>query len=63
MSAANTVCLISEKDEMLQRLARAAPTAVGLWHRAWPLAGVALALILTLAWIGLLGYLFTKLVL
>jgi len=48
---------------MLQRLAKAAPTAVSLWRRAWPLAGVALALILTLAWIGLLGYLFTKLVL
>jgi hypothetical protein len=26
------------------------------WHRAWPLAGLALALIVNVAFIGLLGY-------
>jgi hypothetical protein len=48
---------------MLRRPKKAAPFVVSLWHRAWPLAGVALALILTLAWIGLLAYLLAKLLL
>jgi len=30
--------------------------ALNLWHRAWPLAGVTIALLVNAAWIGLLTY-------
>jgi hypothetical protein len=39
-----------------------APQPVSLFHRTWPLAGLLVALIATVAWIGLLGYGFFKLV-
>ena len=32
-----------------------------LWHRAWPLAGLATAMIVNVAWIGLLAYSLVKL--
>jgi hypothetical protein len=30
--------------------------ALNLWHGAWPLAGVAIAVLVNAAWIGLLTY-------
>jgi len=33
-----------------------APFLVALWRRLWPLAGLALALLVTVAWIGALAY-------
>jgi hypothetical protein len=30
--------------------------ALMVWHRAWPLAGLAIALLANAAWIGLLTY-------
>jgi hypothetical protein len=38
----------------------AGPPTVTLWHRVWPLAGLAIALILNPAWIGFLGYAMAK---
>ena len=38
----------------------AGPPAVTLWHRVWPLAGLAIALIVNVAWIGFLGYAVAK---
>ena len=35
--------------------------AATVWHRAWPAAGLAIALAVNLAWIGLLVYGLTKL--
>jgi len=35
---------------------------VSLFHRFWPVAGLATAMIVNLAWMGLLGYGFFKLV-
>ena len=32
-----------------------------LWHRAWPITALAIALAVNLAWIGLLAYGLTKL--
>ena len=32
-----------------------------VWHRAWPLAGLAIALLANAAWIGLLTYGLVKL--
>ena len=29
---------------------------IGLWHRIWPLAGLAIAVVANLAWIGFLAY-------
>jgi len=34
----------------------ATSAALKLWHRAWPLAGVTIALLVNAAWIGLLTY-------
>jgi hypothetical protein len=33
-----------------------APSLLALWKRLWPLAGLALALLVTVAWIGALAY-------
>ena len=30
--------------------------ALNMWHRAWPLACIAIALLVNAAWIGLLTY-------
>ena len=38
----------------------AGPPAVTLWHRVWPLAALAIALIVNIAWIGFLGYAVAK---
>jgi hypothetical protein len=35
--------------------------ALTLWHQAWPLAALAMAVIVNLAWIGFLGYGLAKL--
>jgi hypothetical protein len=35
--------------------------ALMVWHRAWPLAGLAIALLANAAWIGLLTYGLVKL--
>jgi hypothetical protein len=32
------------------------PTALRMWQRAWPLAGLTLALLVNVLWIGVLGY-------
>jgi len=34
---------------------------VALWRRAWPVAALAVALIVDVAWVGLLGYGLVKL--
>jgi len=34
---------------------------VALWHRAWPPTALALALMVDVAWVGLLGYGLVKL--
>jgi hypothetical protein len=38
----------AEKDERVPALTR--------WRRAWPLAGLALALVVNVLWVGVLGY-------
>ena len=35
--------------------------ALSLWQRAWPLTGLALALLVNVLWIGALGYALVKL--
>jgi hypothetical protein len=39
---------------------KAEPPAVTLWDRVWPLAGLAIALFVNVAWIGFLGYALAK---
>jgi hypothetical protein len=38
------------------------PEPISLFHRIWPVAGLATAMIVNLAWMGFLGYGFFKLV-
>jgi hypothetical protein len=38
----------AEKDERVRALTR--------WRRAWPLAGLGLAAVVTALWVGMLGY-------
>jgi len=38
------------------------PEAISLFHRIWPVAALAVAVIVNLAWMGFLGYRFFKLV-
>ena len=38
-----------------------APALLALWERLWPLAGLALALIVNVLWIGGLGYALVRL--
>jgi hypothetical protein len=33
-----------------------APVLLALWRRLWPLAGLALALLVNVLWVGALGY-------
>ena len=36
--------------------------SISVFHRVWPVAGLAAAMIVNLAWVGFLGYGFFKLV-
>ena len=35
--------------------------ALKVWHRAWPIAALAFALLLNVAWVGLLAYAMVRL--
>jgi len=43
-------------------IAKAIARPISFIHRTWPVAGLAAALVVNLAWVGVLGYGFFKIV-